>query len=314
MLTNDAKAIVALTTRLGSPSRPSLTAQAWSRFAQALTDAGYEPSAIFGLRGSIDQIPGVEEPELIEALLGDASSAAIAISVLQQRGIWTLTISDAAYPDHLLRKLGKDSPPVLFGVGGVGLLRHPAIGVVGSRDVGEPGRAVAEQVAHEAVRLGFPVVSGGARGVDQISMNAAYQEGGKVIGVLADSLSDRIRSSEVLNALDGGSTCLITPQSPSTGFSPAAAMGRNKTIYGLSEATVVVACDLKSGGTWAGATEALKKDFTKVLVWRGEGEGQGNQALVDLGAIRLSEFAGLGDLLESDVSSPKQVSLFDGVV
>ena len=38
-------------------------------------------------------------------------------------------------------------------------------------------------------------------------------------------------------------------------------MGRNKIIYGLCRCTIVVATDLDTGGTWAGATEALKNQF-----------------------------------------------------
>jgi hypothetical protein len=40
-----------------------------------------------------------------------------------------------------------------------------------------------------------------------------------------------------------------------------------------------------SGGTWAGATEALKKNTATVLVWRGEGERPGNAALVDRSGV-----------------------------
>jgi predicted Rossmann fold nucleotide-binding protein DprA/Smf involved in DNA uptake len=61
-------------------------------------------------------------------------------------------------------------------------------------------------------------------------------------------------------------------------------MGRNKLIYALATRTLVVASDLDSGGTWAGATECLKRGFGEVAVWRGEGEGPGNEALVSQGA------------------------------
>jgi predicted Rossmann fold nucleotide-binding protein DprA/Smf involved in DNA uptake len=61
-------------------------------------------------------------------------------------------------------------------------------------------------------------------------------------------------------------------------------MARNRLVYALSEVTVVVATDLESGGTWAGATEALKKKNGDVAVWVGEGSGPGNDALASLGA------------------------------
>ena len=52
---------------------------------------------------------------------------------------------------------------------------------------------------------------------------------------------------------------------PTTGFSVGTAMGRNKLIYGLAEFAVVVSNDHQTGGTWAGAVEALKGGWCPVL-------------------------------------------------
>jgi predicted Rossmann fold nucleotide-binding protein DprA/Smf involved in DNA uptake len=61
-------------------------------------------------------------------------------------------------------------------------------------------------------------------------------------------------------------------------------MGRNKFVYALSQSTLVVASDLKKGGTWAGAEEAIKGKFGQVDVWTGDGATKGNQGLVSIGA------------------------------
>ena len=132
------------------------------------------------------------------------------------------------------------------------------------------------------------------------------------MGVLADALQQRIRQPDILAALDAGTTCLITQQAPATGFSAGAAMSRNKLIYALSAATVVVATDESQGGTWAGATEALKKNIAPVAVWRGTGEGPGNHALEDRGATPLLDVAELRDLLVSEPPpEPEQLALTD---
>jgi DNA processing protein len=61
-------------------------------------------------------------------------------------------------------------------------------------------------------------------------------------------------------------------------------MGRNKVIYGLAEFAVAVSSDFKTGGTWAGATEALKAGWCPVFARDGAAIPKGNQELLKLGA------------------------------
>jgi hypothetical protein len=62
-------------------------------------------------------------------------------------------------------------------------------------------------------------------------------------------------------------------------------MGRNKMIYGLAEAALIVRSDVQSGGTWAGAEEELRRENAIPLFVRAEeGMAEGNRALVTLGA------------------------------
>lgn len=304
-LTNDAKAAVALTTRLGARQRPSLTPKMWHELSQVLDDAGYGPDAVFDRSIDLANITGVG-PDLVERiarLKGDAAAALLEVDELRHRGIWTTTIFDDGYPQLLRERLGHNAPPVLFGSGNVGLLSQPGIGIVGSRNVGEEGGEVAKALAKEAIALDVPVISGGAKGVDNLAMNAAFSSRGSVVGVLADSLIGRIRKPDVLQALDDGNVCLLTQQAPSSEFTAGAAMSRNKIIYGLAAVTVVVASDEDSGGTWAGAKEALRSGYSPVAVWRGEGEGPGNQALESMGAHRLEDFSDLASLLDTRSAS-----------
>ena len=66
-------------------------------------------------------------------------------------------------------------------------------------------------------------------------------------------------------------------------------MGRNKIIYGLSQCAVVVSSDYQTGGTWAGAREALKAGWCPVFVRSGPDVPKGNQELLKLGAVPLLE-------------------------
>ena len=309
-LTNEAKTAVALTTRLGSRERPSLTPRMWHELARALRDSGHRPADVFDESLDLSSVPGISEDlhDRIRRLTSDAGSAMLEVDELSHRGIWTTTIFDDEYPHGLIERLGHNAPPVLFGSGNVGLLAIPGIGIVGSRDVADEGAEVAKALAREAVSLGMSVVSGAAKGVDQLAMNAAFNDRGTVVGVLADSLVGRIRRPETLQALDEGVVCLLTQQAPSSGFTPAGAMARNKIVYASSAITAVVASDEGSGGTWSGATEALKAGNGIVAVWRGPGEGPGNKALEKAGAVPIRVASEIADLLKADATS-EQMSL-----
>jgi predicted Rossmann fold nucleotide-binding protein DprA/Smf involved in DNA uptake len=160
----------------------------------------------------------------------------------------------------------------------------------------------ARAAAALAVEHDLGVVSGGAKGVDRLAMQAALDAGGHAVGVLADSLTRTVRDAEIRRMIGDGRLCLCTPYKPTAGFSVPNAMGRNKLIYALSEATLVVAADLDKGGTWAGATEALKSSSAPVLVWTGQGAGPGNARLVELGAIPVDSLETLFPLPAIDTS------------
>jgi predicted Rossmann fold nucleotide-binding protein DprA/Smf involved in DNA uptake len=68
-------------------------------------------------------------------------------------------------------------------------------------------------------------------------------------------------------------------------------MGRNKLIYGLADATVIITSDTGKGGTWDGALEAMKKKYGRVLVWDGPDAGAGNTALITKGAEKLTDLS-----------------------
>jgi hypothetical protein len=171
------------------------------------------------------------------------------------------------------------------------------VGIVGSRDVDDEGSRFASDVSAEAVRLGFGVASGGARGVDQISMRAAYEAGGYSVGILADSLLRTVRQPATQEALDSGRVCLLTPYAPDAPFNTGNAMNRNRLIYSLSDASVVVASALGTGGTWNGAVECLDQRLSKLLVRPGLA---GNEALISRGGIRLDSPDRLGPAMDED--------------
>ena len=257
----------------------------------------------------------------IAGLVDRATAVAFELDRLDQSGIKTLTIFDEHYPREWLARLGAKAPPVVHAAGSLDLLDTPGLGVVGSRDVSEAGGEVAKEVARLAARRGLPLVSGGARGVDQLAMDAAHEAGGAVVGILAESLSRKLKRPDVRRAVYDGSTVMCTPYSPDAPFSAGNAMGRNKLIYAQTALTVVVASDDGTGGTWSGATEALKHGYGSVAVWRGPGEGPGNERLQQQGATPVRSLEDIDAMLDGtdepgpwppqdSASLPEQQSLF----
>ncbi len=149
----------------------------------------------------------------------------------------------------------------------------------------------AKGVAVVASRVGAGIVSGGAKGVDILSMDAAYRAEIPSVGVTAEGLERAGRRKELRGAVAEERLLLVSAFAPGERFSVGSAMGRNKLIYALAVATLVVASGINSGGTWAGASEALRRRFGSVAVWTGPGAGPGNPALVEKGAEAVSDLA-----------------------
>jgi DNA processing protein len=221
---------------------------------------------------------------------------------LSEAGIAMVTEFDDRYPALWHLRLGDKCPPHIFVAGNPDMLNFQSVGVVGSREVDPQGAYFARDIGERASRLGYAVVSGGAKGVDEIAMKSALGSGGTAIGILADSLARTMAKWE----LDSGRVCLATPFSPNIGFQVPNAMARNKLIYASSRVTAVASSALESGGTWAGATEALKLSLCPVLV-RDCGL-PGNRALIGKGGIAMRKSAELDDLLET--ARPAQQGLF----
>jgi len=174
---------------------------------------------------------------------------------------------------------------------------------VGSRDVDEAGSAFAAELGRLCARSRVSVFSGGARGVDRLASDGALEQGGQTVSVLADSLQDSLRRKDLRNAVLSGKLTLISPFSPAARFTVAAAMGRNKLIYALSSAAVVVSSALETGGTWAGAIENLQAGWVPLFVRDGPDVPDGNRELIKRGgrAIRLEE---LGSSLDAIFDAP----------
>ncbi|MGM1051014.1 MAG: DNA-processing protein DprA [Pseudomonadota bacterium] len=289
-LSTAAQATLLLTSYFSKPAKGAakpLTPTEWGRFAQWLHEINHTPGDLLSHatpwvldKWSDDKIPR----ERLEALLQRGSSMALALEKWQRSGLWIITRSDPEYPKRLKKRLKHVAPPVLYGCGNAELLNAGGLAVVGSRKAGDEDLKYARMLGAKANQAAVGIVSGGARGIDEAAMQGAVQEGGPVIGVLSEGLLKAATSSQWRQGLMSGGLVLVSPYYPEAGFNTGNAMGRNKYIYCLADAAVVVHSG-SSGGTKAGAEENLKKGWVPLWVKPTQDPEAGNQALVDAGGV-----------------------------
>ena len=283
----------------GKSSVKPLTAGEYRRVARRLRDLKRQPADLLesGAREIVNECRSDLDSERLERLLDRGFLLAEAVERWRTRAIWVLSRADAGYPRRLKQRLKEHAPPVLYGCGDAAILRAGGLAVVGSRHVDEALIEYTENVGGLAARAKRNLVSGGARGVDQAAMRGALDAGGRVAGVLADGLERAATLREHREVLMDGRLVLISPYDPAARFHVGQAMQRNKLIYALSDAALIVSSDYETGGTWAGAVEQLDKRKLVPVHVRANGEmGKGLEGLLDRGATRWPEPATPEDL------------------
>lgn len=285
-ITPDSLVILLLCSQLGldDDSIKPMTLREWNPLVRKMQTASLRPSDLPALSGS-DIRSKLDLDEQFVSRISHLLSRDIQpnLSRLASLGIFPLTRADADYPEKYRQRLKDAAPPVLFYAGEKALLGQPGIAVVGSRHLDEAGQECARFVGNACGLSGQVLYSGGAKGVDTLSMEAALEARGTAVGVLADSLEKQVKVQK--DALRRGDLCLVTPYSPNAGFSVGAAMGRNRLIYCLADYAIVVASDAETGGTWAGATETLKNKWIPLFVLEHEKMPAGNKLLLQRGAL-----------------------------
>jgi predicted Rossmann fold nucleotide-binding protein DprA/Smf involved in DNA uptake len=263
----------------------------WSSFFEAILNAKSEPRIVFDSDGSDLKNMGYDQPfiERVNKLVDRGASVSFELQEYEKKGIYVVTEINKDYPVMLKRNLKKKKPPILFYAGDLTLANKVGIGIVGSRNVSDDGFAFTKELAQKASRENLLIYSGGAKGVDTASETVALNEGGAVVSYIADSLVSKIKKTAEATSIANGSKLLLSDQKPDAGFSAGRAMNRNKLIYASAYGTFVVESDYNKGGTWTGATEAMKNKWGKVFVY--ENNLEGNNKLIEQGGIpyRISE-------------------------
>ena len=286
-LSRDTQAVLLLCGRFAAREQAHpLDLREYNRVIDLLQKQSLRPGSLLeGAARDLDWSGSGIEPSRLQSLLQRGMALGLAVEHWINSGLWIFSRSDDHYPSRLRQHLGRSAPALLWGVGDRRLLARGGVAIVGSRDVDEADVEWTAEIAAACAAADITVISGGARGSDQVAMAAALAANGTTIGVVAEGLGKPAAVARHREAIVDGRLVLISPYYPDAGFNVGNAMGRNKLIYGLAEAALIVRSELRTGGTWAGAEEELRRENAIPLFVRAEdGMPEGNRALVSLGA------------------------------
>lgn len=289
-LSEDTKATLLLCARLSQREehgvRP-LTTREYTGVAKWLKENSMQPGDLLhsagGARVSDLDVAGVTV-QRIGQLLDRGAALGLLVERWESQGLWVISLGEPDYPSRYQNYLQDEAPPVLYGVGDQQVLHRGGLAVVGSRDASEEDLEFARELGARCARQGVAVISGAAKGIDSEAMMASLEEAGHAVGVLAEGLGRAALAPQYHDALVNGRLTLISSYEPDSRWFAFKAMGRNKMIYALADAAVVVASSDESGGTWAGATEALKCGRIPLYVKAAGTVSQGNGKLLRAGA------------------------------
>lgn len=209
----------------------------------------------------------------------------------RKHGCVPITRATERYPLILRKRLGDDSPGVLWARGDLSLLDKPGISLVGSRELSPENRDFAQEVGRQAALQGLVLVSGNARGADKAAQNACLAAGGQVISVVADSLLDHKPRENML---------FLSELSFDEEFSAQRALSRNRVIHAMGRCTLVAQCGYQTGGTWDGTVKNLRFGWSPVRCFR---DGSAAVELLEqMGAegIRLEDLADLAGVADGE--------------
>lgn len=287
-LTPDSQAIVLLTCyfdKIDSNKIKPLTVAEWRDFAIWLRNKQYRPSDL--LQQNVKQLLADFShkkitSERLLSLLTRGNAYALALEKWQRVGIWVVTRSDKGYPHLLKKQLVNNAPPVLLGVGNRQLMDNGGLAVIGSRKANNDDLGFTQALGEKAATNNITIVSGAAKGVDETAMLGVLNNGGRAIGVVSDNLMRAATTKKWRAALMDDRLVLLSPFYPEARFNTGNAMARNKYIYCLANAALVVHSG-KSGGTISGAKENLKKNWVPLWIKPNQDPESANADLVAKG-------------------------------
>ena len=204
---------------------------------------------------------------------------------MERNEVLPITICSSEYPETL-----KDlplSPLVLYASGDVSLLSENCFAIVGSRKSPQLSLNIAKDYTKSLMSAGFTIVTGIADGIDQVVLETALNESGKVISVIAGGFNNVYPKTNKTLFDKVKEKGLVLSEHPFT-VQPKPYMFpvRNRIIAGLSKGVLVVSAGSKSGTLYtAEYADEYSRDVFAVPYSVGVSCGEGTNDLIKRGAI-----------------------------
>lgn len=230
---------------------------------------------------------GPDMAKRIVNLLKDTQLLDAYLSAGARHGCVPLVRSSEEYPLILRKRLGEESPGVLWARGDMGLLTEPTVSLVGSRELAEDNRVFAREVGRQAALQGYTLVSGNARGADRAAQESCLENGGKVISIVADELGKQPLRENVLWLSEDGFA---------EEFSSQRALSRNRVIHALGLKTFVAQATAGMGGTWDGTVKNLRFGWSGVFCYADGSEAMAQLHQMGAQLIGMKELGSIYDL------------------
>jgi len=188
------------------------------------------------------------KPEEINLLMNkDLGNAENEYHRLNDHGVYTLTIDEPEYPEVLKHIF---SPPALLYCKGkfVNMNKHLCLAMVGTRKATAYGKSCSENLARELSKRGVVVVSGLAMGIDTKAHEGARKGNTPTVAIVGCGLDITYPASNRGLMEKITETGMVISEYP-LGTPPEKYHfpERNRIIAGVTQGTIVVEADIKSG-------------------------------------------------------------------
>lgn len=270
---------------------------------------GYSTEAIWRAeRSELASIPDLSEKYLAALTNKSVDTAKSIYEYCIRNHVGLLPISSAFYPKRL--RAIRSAPVLLYYKGRLpDLDASVLIATVGTRSMTDYGSRTAYTLSYDLARGGAIVVSGMASGIDSVCHRAALDAGAYTIAVFGCGI-DRCYPSENRELMDeitlrGAIMTEFAPGTPPTGSNFPI---RNRIISGLSQGTVVIEADRKSGALITARTALMQgRDIYALPGKIGEKNSLGTNRLIKEGAKIIIEADDI--LMEYQHLYPSQIRL-----